>query len=468
MVQKVSSQMKTLTDVSRNKGNAQKNLTRPLTLCLLLTAHALALAGCGWQGKLFSRPTKNSGEAASVPAHGLSDASCAVALAPLGGKGLADQEIPRLQDEARRGTNSGRALERLGWLFVSKARLNYDPGYYKLAEASAVCLEAKQPHSPEALLLRAHVLHSLHRFNDAEVLARELVAMRGIPFDYGVLGDALMDEGRLSEAVAAYQKMNDMRPDLQSYTRAAYMRWLTGDLSGAIELMRMAARMGSPLDPEPAAWANTKLALFELQAGNTKMAQEACEAALDFRGDYAPALLARGRILLAGNKNAEAVKALQRAADLNPLPEYQWILADALRATERTEEADAVEAEIVRIGAVSDPRTLALFLATKGRQTDKALSLTQDELKTRQDVFTQDALAWSLAASGKAEEASTHMKEALAVGTKDARLFYHAGVIAAMTGRKQEARHWFGEAQVIRQMLLPSEREQLSKQRAAS
>jgi hypothetical protein len=59
------------------------------------------------------------------------------------------------------------------------------------------------------------------------------------------------------------------------------------------------------------------------------------------------------------------------------------------------------------------------------------------------------------------------MERALAEGTKDARLFYHAGVIAASAGEKQKAREWLGKASEIRQMLLPSERQKLSQHLAA-
>jgi tetratricopeptide (TPR) repeat protein len=105
----------------------------------------------------------------------------------------------------------------------------------------------------EALLLRGHVLQNLHHFKEAESLARELVAKRGLPFDYGLLGDALMEQGRIKEAVAAYQSMVDGRPDLQSYSRIAHIRWLTGDLEGAIEMSRAAVSASSPNDADSAA-----------------------------------------------------------------------------------------------------------------------------------------------------------------------------------------------------------------------
>ena len=51
------------------------------------------------------------------------------------------------------------------------------------------------------MLLRGHVLISFHRFAEAEAIARELVEQRTLPFDYGLLGDALVEQGRLAEAV---------------------------------------------------------------------------------------------------------------------------------------------------------------------------------------------------------------------------------------------------------------------------
>ena len=396
----------------------------------------------------------------------LSARPCDVALAPHAGDLQIDKEIANLQQESRRLPTT-RTLERLGWLFVSKARLSYDSGYYELAEQCADCIESKSPGSPEALLLRGHVLHNMHRFKEGEKIARELVSRRGGAFDYGVLGDVLMEQGRLLEAAEAYQKMVDLKPGLQSYSRAAHLRWLKGDLEGARELMRMAARAGSPRDPESVAWAYSRLALYELQASDSKRAAAACDAALSYQADYAPALLVQGRLLLAQGKSQEAVVPLKRAASLNPQAEYAWVLAEALHAAGRIPEARSLEESLEKQRPVSDPRTFALFLATRGRDAETALRLAEDELKARADVFTLDALAWALAAAGRLEEAESSMRQALAHGTQDARLFYHAGSIAAASGRKPEARRWLERAAAIRQMLLPSEREQLTKQLAS-
>jgi tetratricopeptide (TPR) repeat protein len=158
---------------------------------------------------------------------------------------------------------------------------------------------------------------------------------------------------------------------------------------------------------------------------------------------------------------------LRRAARNNPLPEYQWALAEALRDAGRADEARTVEAQLAQQGGATDPRTFALYLTSRGQQIETAIRLAEKELTVRSDVFTLDTLAWSLAAAGKIEEARSAMERALAEGTKDARLFYHAGVIAAAAGEKQKAREWLGKASEIRQMLLPSERQKLSQHLAA-
>jgi tetratricopeptide (TPR) repeat protein len=394
--------------------------------------------------------------------------SCRFVLATLAGDKAIDREIAQQQavvlGDASRETA---AIERLGWLFVKKARLSFDAGFYKLAEQCAACLEAHNAKSPETLLLRAHALQSLHHFREAEATARELVSLRQLPFDYGVLGDILIDQGQIREGAAAYQKMADLRPDLQSYARAAHVRWLTGDLDGAIELMNLATSASSPNDPEAGAWAFTRLALYQLQRSATNKALQSCDAALSLENEYAPAILARGRTLLALNRANDAVVELQRAAKLNPLPEYQWTLAEALNLSGDRNQAAKIESQLAG-ASTEDPRTLSLYLATRHRDVERAVALAQQELINRGDVFTRDALAWALAAAGRATEAQAHIDKALSEGTSDPRLYLHAGIIAALNNDHSQSKRFLDQAAATQQMLLPSERVQLDAWRQAS
>jgi tetratricopeptide (TPR) repeat protein len=435
-------------------------------LVLLLGGSALAGLGIGlWKTKFQLQDLLSSASSenkVSLSPHDITP--CEIALAPHKGAEEIDREIKRLQDEAR--SNSGRpdTMKRLGWAFITKARLSYDPGYYKLSEQCALCIRSKNDDDPDALLLQGHILQSLHKFKDGEPIARKLVMIRNEAFDYGLLGDVLMEQGRLKEAVTAYQKMIDLRPDLQSYTRVAYMRWLKGDLDGAIEAMQMAVTSGSPRDAEPTAWAYTRLGIYELQAGDRETAMKSSEIALQFAENYAAAFLLRGRILLGQGKAKEAIESLRRAAALTRLPEYEWTLADALREADESQAAEGVESSLIRDGAMNDPRTFSLYLATRRQQVRQALKLAQDELDTRTDVFTMDAFAWALNANGRLPEAREYSKKALSEGTQDARLYYHSGCIALSAGDYVDAARAFALSDRIKQMLMPTERDDLEKE----
>jgi tetratricopeptide (TPR) repeat protein len=437
-------------------------------LSLGLGAALLSGLGALLLAKARHQPAESCGSSTSAPSALVSgNDPCAPALVSHQGNDKVDLEIQRLQAAARSVPKRSDLMTRLGWAFITKARLSCDPGYYKLAEQCALCVQATNAENPDALLLQGHIWQSLHKFKEAEPLARKLITMRADAFDYGLLGDVLMEQGHLSEAVVAYQKMIDLKPNLQSYTRVAHARWLKGDIEGAIEAMRMAITAGSPREPEPTAWAYTRFGIYEFQAGDFMTAARSADLALQFAQDYAAALLLRGRILLSQGKPTEAIEPLQRAATVNPLPEYQWILADALQEAGRSEAAAEVESRLMRTGALNDPRTFALYLATMGQQVQQALKLAQEELNTRADVFTMDALAWALKANGRFAEAQDYSKKSLSEGTQDARLYYHAGCIAMANGDYAYAQRSFTSAAGIKQMLMPSERNDLTKQISA-
>jgi tetratricopeptide (TPR) repeat protein len=390
----------------------------------------------------------------SVPAsdHPVQNRACLVTVAA---SASMDPDIAKLQADLREGRAPARAAEQLGYRFISKARLTNDAGFYTVAEQAAACLESIEQDDPAALLLRGHVLHQMHRFSEAEAIARRLVTKREFVLDFGLLGDVLMEQGRLTEAATAYQKMIDLKPFYQSYTRAAHLRWLRGDLDGAIEMMTAAVKAASPRDPESVAWAYARLAMYQLQRGRLTEAERLAAASLRYVPDYAAGLLVRGRIQLAQHNTGEAVLTLERAAGLNPLPEYNWTLADALRSMNRIAEAMTVETKI--LGEGGDPRTLALYLSTRRDDVGKAVVLAKQELEKRSDIFTLDAVAWALASAGQIEEASTFMARALAEGTEDGRLFVHAAAIAAAAGRSEDAARWARKARTFRFTLLPSE-----------
>lgn len=428
--------------------------------------------GCAKHGAMnaFVRPIFLAGLFAALPLTAAPDLAIAreIVLAPQAGTEREDVEIRRWQEHAGAAGAITADFERLGWAFVAKARRTLDAGYYKLAEKTTDVMEARFGASEESRLLRGQVLENLHRFSEAEAIARGLTAGDATPESLALLSDALMEQGRLAEAIEALQRMVNLQPGATALSRIAHVRWLKGDLPGAIQAMESAARATSPQDAEAKAWMLARLAGFYLQAGRIDAARNAAEAAARHAPDYPPALLARGRALLAARQSDAAIGALTRAAELNPLPDYQWWLADALRANGRNDEALAVERAIKARGAASDPRTFALFLATRHEDAAVAVRLAREELANRGDVFTHDALAWALAADGDWNAAEAESRAALAEHTADARLYFHAGEIAAARGQRVAAEKFFAQARPLAAALTPSERAALDRHPASA
>lgn len=224
----------------------------------------------------------------------------ALALVPLA---TACQERPQSAEFAREACalDEGRAipyeLERRGWKLVDGARNDDDHAGYRRAEQCALAIEALEPGSHSAALLRGFAFHNQHRFGEAEQIARHLVAQRGLAYDWALLGDAMIEQGDLQEAERAYQRMLDLRPDANAYSRVAHFRSLVGDVEGAREMLRWAARASSPRAPGHFAWTWARLAVYEAQHGDPIAARAIAERAVQIAPSSLQARHALARVL---------------------------------------------------------------------------------------------------------------------------------------------------------------------------
>lgn len=79
-------------------------------------------------------------------------------------------------------------------------------------------------------------------------------------------------------------------------------------------------------------------------------------------------------------------------------------------------------------------------------QSDEAYASAVKEYAVRRDIFGADAVAWTALKANRIEEAQTAMEQALRLGTQDAKLFYHAGMIARAAGDETAARQHIARA----------------------
>ncbi len=91
-------------------------------------------------------------------------------------------------------------------------------------------------------------------------------------------------------------------------------------------------------------------------------------------------------------------------------------------------------------------RQIALFHADHDLNAEAAYADAFKEYVVRRDIYGADALAWTALKTGRIVEAQDAIREALRLGTRDARLFYHAGMIAHSAGDGSMARQYLTRA----------------------
>jgi tetratricopeptide (TPR) repeat protein len=326
--------------------------------------------------------------------------------------------------------------------FVRVARTHAEPSYYAQSEACARGALERSPSDAGALQLMGLTLLNQHRFREAQVLANDMLSQH--PEDavsWGTLSDAELELGHVDAAIAAGQAMMDRKPNLPSYGRAAHLRWLQGDREGAKRVYEQAIASGrEQKDHEPSAWMIVQAAWVFWHEGDYAGAAAGFELALHTLPEYPPALEGKGRAALAQADYRAAIGLLQRAYNAHPLVETAWWLGDAYTLAGDALAARAAYEHVTRDGARLDPRTLAAFYATKAREPAQALRLARAAYAERQDIYSKDVLAFALYRNAELNEALPLAREAIALGTPDARLLFHAGLIEAAAGDETAGR----------------------------
>ena len=305
----------------------------------------------------------------------------------------------------------------------------------------------------EALRVRSQIHLERHDFQRAAENSSRLIERDPQdPYNYGTLGDAWIELGEYEKAADAYQKMVNLSPDLSSYNRASYYRYLLGDAKGAIEVMKRAVAAGSPSMPENLAWCLAQLGNMFFQQGDLKQAEQVYGGALRVFPNYHEALAGLGRVAAAREKIDQAIDYMTRSVAVVPVLDNVALLADYYELAGKKQQADEqwkLVEFIDRLGQINQEvynRNLALVYLNHDLQPEKALQLARRELEVRGDLYTWDAVAWAYYKNKKYVEAEQAMEKALKLGTPDPALHYHAGMIARALGKNDQAKKLLARA----------------------
>jgi tetratricopeptide (TPR) repeat protein len=203
---------------------------------------------------------------------------------------------------------------------------------------------------------------------------------------------------------------------------------------------------------EQLAWFHYRLGELELRSGRLDHADSAFQRALRvFPEDYrALGALARLSVMReawqsAVDYGARAIAIQLDPATLGTMSEAYAALGDSAQARSF---ADAMAASALsRSGSIH--RAWGHFLLDNDRDIERVVAEARVDLTRRRDVYAYDLLAWALYKSGQIGEARRAAAAALAQGTEDPHLFFHAGMIALAAGDSAAGRALLGKAMAL-------------------
>ncbi|HET6597113.1 MAG TPA: tetratricopeptide repeat protein [Anaerolineales bacterium] len=369
-----------------------------------------------------------------------------------------EEAIQFFQERIKANPQDAVSYTLLAEQYVRRARETGDASSYQRAEAALRKALQRIPNYGQANVSLASVYYAQHNFRPALELAQNVYEENpGISGALVTIGDAQMALGNYTEAEAAYKELSEQSATPPVLARLAALEEATGDSQQALELMRRAA--GEALQAggtkEGVAWYVLRVGDLYFNMGQPKEAGRYYEAALRVFDHYHLALAGLGKVRAAQGEYDEAISYYQQAIGIIPQPDYLAALGDLYTLTGQPEQAQRQYSTVEYIGKLAElnqqiyNRQLANFYSDHDLHLQEALDLALTELDSRKDIYGYDAAAWAQYKNGNFQEAQSLMKEAMKFNTRDARLYYHAGMIEHARGNDQAARSLLEEALAI-------------------
>lgn len=334
---------------------------------------------------------------------------------------------------------------KLSQAYLQKVRETADTAFYEKISVLMDEAEKIDPQNADIKANRASVEIGRHHFKEGSAYASQAIALN--PNDhlyYGLLGDAEIELGQYKEAVAAFQKMTDLRPDYSAYIRIAYARELYGDIAGAKTALKQAISAGSTFK-ENNAFAYVELGKLDMRESLDK-AELDFNDALRFVSEYPPALEGLGKISFFKKDNAKAEDYFNQAYTKLPIVQYAVDLGDlyakegdTAKAKQYYTLAQLAFQKSAKSGVATDLEE-SLFLSDHDLDLPVALTKAQNAYIARPSIYAADYLSWALYKNGKIDEVAKYKSDALRLGENDPLILFHQGMILLKSSDKAEGK----------------------------
>jgi tetratricopeptide (TPR) repeat protein len=367
-------------------------------------------------------------------------------------------DIAFYEQRAARDPESAGDRAQIATLYFQRAReTSQFADYIRAEDAARAAIALRTAHNSAAFGVLASTLLAQHRFVEARDVARSLAeANPQVDAFRAMLGETCLELGDYACANAAFESIRGQgRAALGSAPRLARWAEIRGDTAQARRLLRWAraAADSSPeLPREQRAWFHLRIADLDLRQGRTSAAERELHAGLGVLPNDHRLLAAMARVAAVRHDWQRAIAYGDSSIAITLDPATLGIVSDAYAALGDSARAQEYF-QTMQVAVGQQPgtyhRAWSLFLLDHNRQVAEVLAAVQAELETRRDVFGYDLLAWALYKQGRPLEARAAMSNALAQGTQDALLFYHAGMIERAAGNPATAADYLRRALAV-------------------
>ena len=379
--------------------------------------------------------------------------------------GQLEQELAFYKNRIRQTPDDGLSQAALAGTYLRLARATGDANWYLLAEQSAQQSLQKLPFNNEgAQIVQAKVAEARHDFDRAILLANQVLAMQ--PYSepaQTILITAFLGKGNLTEAKTIADTLAQQIPTLGALTLRGLVHVAQGQDALAIKDFEVALKAEEPQEAGSSAWTRTLMGRFYASRGDYQTARQLYQEALKILPRYPLALVHMANLETRQERYRSAKKlysqvftsqdysnvwdhvALQGMAQVANLQDNR---SEAQKLWQQAEDQFRQHQDLDTFG---HRRALAQLLLDRGNDTDlpEALALMEADLEVRQDVETLDTYARVLTKLGRWQKAQQVLKTALEQGTRNAVIFYRAGLIEQQLGNETAASEYFEAAETV-------------------
>ncbi|MFB9294996.1 tetratricopeptide repeat protein [Persicitalea jodogahamensis] len=366
------------------------------------------------------------------------------------------EKVDELKAKISKDPNDVKARLQIATIYMAEARITGEHPYYYPAVLKILDgVLSIDPRNFEATTFKASVKMSQHQFAEARDLAEQARQINpDNAYVYGVLVDANVELGDYEQAVAMSDKMQAMKPSLESYSRASYLREIYGNYPGAISAMQLAVDAGLP-GSEPYCWSKYTLAHLYTITGQLDKAEREYAEILAVRPSYAFALGGQAHVQRLRKQYDKALATLDQAAAIMPefsfheeMAEIYALQGDQQKAADKYVEVVTMLDEDAQSGHSVDLEMCKLY--TKLGKLDSAAVYGQREYSKRpKNIDVNHAMAAVAFKQDNVKKAQEYIEVAMRTGSKNPELLRQASEIELAMGNEQESKKLIAEARKV-------------------